>query len=121
LAHGRLGASELSGKALTDPLVLRLSDNIELVEDDAYNARFPAERFARVEVETTAGAIYKSDPVEPGWGPEAPPSDEELRAKFRWLAGEMLPEAHVFELGERIWHCADLADVSVINMGLQRI
>ena len=102
LVNGRLGASELSGAALHDPLVLRLSDSIELVEDDAYNARFPAERFARVEVEMGDGAVYKSEPSEPTWGPEAPPTDEELRAKFRWLAGEMLPETRVTELEETI-------------------
>ena len=76
LVHGRLGVSELSGAALQDPLVLRLSDCVELVEDEAYNARFPAERFARVEVETTDGQVYKSGPAEPTWGPtRAPPWD----------------------------------------------
>jgi 2-methylcitrate dehydratase PrpD len=115
LVHGRLGASELSGSALTDPLVLRLADSIELIENDAYNARFPAERFARVEVEMADGVVYKSEPSEPTWGPEAPPTDDELRAKFRWLAGEMLPKTRVNELEETIWHCPHFADSAFIN------
>jgi 2-methylcitrate dehydratase PrpD len=115
LVNGRLGASELSGSALTDPLVLRLADSIELIENDAYNARFPAERFARVEVEMADGVVHKSKPSEPTWGPEAPPTNDELRAKFRWLAGEMLPESRVTQLEETIWHCSQLNDANVIN------
>ncbi len=115
LVYGRLGAAELSGQALTDRLVLRLSDSIELIEDEAYDGRFPAERFARIEIELADGAVYKSEPSEPAWGPEAPPTDDELRAKFRWLAGEMLPQSRVTELEETIWLSSELADANVIN------
>ena len=115
LVNGRLGPSELSGAALHDPLVLRLSDSVELIEDEAYSGRFPAERFARVEVETADGQCYESGPVEPTWGPEAPPSDGELRAKFRWLAGEMFSESHVTELEETIWYAPELTDAGAIN------
>jgi 2-methylcitrate dehydratase PrpD len=115
LVHGRLGASELRGEILTTPLVLHLSDSIELIEDDQYNARFPAERFARVIIETSDGQIYDSGPVQPSWDANDPPSDEELRAKFCWLAGEMMPLNLVNELEETIWHCAELIDAKAIN------
>ncbi|MFQ5421613.1 MAG: MmgE/PrpD family protein [Anaerolineae bacterium] len=115
LVYGRLGASELSGKALHDPRILKLADSIELIEDEGYNGRFPAERFARVEVEMANGRVYDSGPAEPTWGPEAPPTDDELRAKFCWLAGEMLPKPRVAELEETIWLCYELADANVIN------
>ncbi len=115
LVHGRLGASELSGEALHDPLVLRLSDCVELVEDEGYNGRFPAERFARVVIELADGQVYDSGPSQPTWDADDPPTDDELQAKFRWLAGEMLPEPQVAELEKTIWRCSELTDSAVIN------
>ena len=115
LVHGRLGASELSGEALTDPLVLHLSDYVESVEDEEYNGRFPAERFARVVIELADGQVYDSGPAQPTWDANAPPTDDELRTKFRWLAGEMLPESRVVELEETIWRCPELADANALN------
>lgn len=115
LVNGRLGPTELSGEALNDPRVLRLSDCVELVEDEGYNGRFPAQRFARVVIELADGQVYDSGPVQPTWDADSPPTDDELRAKFRWLAGEMLPEPRVAELERTIWRCSELADARVIN------
>ncbi len=43
LVHRQLGPAELSGQELHNPLVLRLAERVELVEDPSYSARFPAE------------------------------------------------------------------------------
>ena len=112
LVYGRLGGGELSGLALQDPLVLRLAGCVELIEDLTCNARFPAERVARVQIETSDGLMFDSGEVQPGWDSASPPGDEDLWAKFRWLAGESLPEGRAKALEDMIWGCADLAQAS---------
>lgn len=112
LVHGRLGAAELSGSALNDPLILNLADRIELLEEPAFNARFPTERIARVQIETTDGLIFDSGEVQPAWDSTAPPTDEELTEKFRWLAQSNLSEARAVALEKTIWQCAELADLT---------
>ena len=55
LVRGQLGAAEVTGSALRDPAILRLSATMVLIDDDTYNARFPAERWAH------AAVIFKDD------------------------------------------------------------
>lgn len=114
LVHGKLGGSQLTSSALTDPRVLRLADRIELIEDAEFQAQFPARRFARVEIETDHGVRYTSAAREAKWNAEDPPTDEALRAKFRWIAGEVLPAERVQVLETALWRCAEYTDVSPI-------
>ncbi|MGI8476790.1 MAG: MmgE/PrpD family protein [Thermomicrobiales bacterium] len=111
LTNDRLGLDQLSGAGLRNPEVLRLADRIELVDDPALSARFPAERVARVRIETVAGAVLDSGEVRARWDAADPPSDEDLIAKFRWLAGESLPTARVDALLDFVWNCADLTEI----------
>jgi 2-methylcitrate dehydratase PrpD len=118
LVHGRLGLSELTGAGLRDPGVLRLAERVELVDDPEMSARFPAERVARVCIETATGAVLDSGQVEAPWGELAPPTDAELIAKFRWLAGESMPATRADELLDIIWNCADLSDIGRLSAKL---
>lgn len=115
LVHGRLGPAELSGAALAHSQVLNLAERVELVEDAAFNARYPAERVSRVEFETTAGKRLDSGEVKPDWDVTDPPTDDDLRQKFRWLAAGCLPEARAVALEEAAWHCDSLPDAGQIN------
>lgn len=122
LVYGKLGGSELTGAALIDPTVLALVDKVVLVEDDAFNAYFPARRFAEVTITTTAGQSYHSPATEARWNSDEPPSDEELLTKFRWLAAGLLSPAAVNELEADLWHCTEAADMSgLVTRTLQRI
>jgi len=110
LVHGRLGLAELAGPGLRDPRVGRLADRVELVEEPAYSARFPAERIARILIETVNGETLDSGEARAPWDAGSPPTDDELRDKFRWLAEETLPPARAAELADLIWDCAALPD-----------
>ena len=112
LVHGRLGAAELTGASLKNPLVLQLSQRVELVEDAGFNRRFPAQRYARVEIETKDGNAFDSGDVEPNWEADNPPSDAELREKFRRLSAERLPGERAAELEQIVWRCEDLDDLN---------
>jgi 2-methylcitrate dehydratase PrpD len=90
LTRGQVGAAEVSGAALRDPAILRLSESLILTEDDGYNAKFPAERWAHVVFHLPDGSTLRSKPMEARGGETNPLSDDELRAKYRLLAEPVL-------------------------------
>jgi len=112
LVHGCLGAGELSEAALGQKEILRLSECVELIEDAHFSSQFPARRYARVIVETSEGERYDSGEVEARWDAEDPPSDEDLTAKFRWLAQDVWPDDRVDMVADMIWRSSDLADAA---------
>ena len=112
LVHGRLGVSELCGNALKHPMVLQLSERVELIEDKEFNRRFPSQRLARVEVETSDGDLFDSGDVEPTWEATSPPTDQELKEKFRRLSREQFSDESTSELEHLLWDCAKLSDLN---------
>jgi len=109
--HGRLGVAELTGMALKDPAVLRFCEQVEMIEDASFSQLFPAKRLARVEIETEDGSLFDSGEFEADWEASRPPSDLELREKFRRLSGEQLPGERAAELEQLLWHCEGLPDL----------
>ncbi len=112
LVYGKLGHEELSGEALHNPDVLRLSNMVELIEDDALNARFPAERLSRVVMETRQGGRYDTGIVKPLWDLSVPAKDNELVGKFRSLAMPNLAESYVNDLEQTLWHIEEMTCIS---------
>jgi 2-methylcitrate dehydratase PrpD len=110
LVNGRLGPAELSGRALASPVVLKLSGCVHLIEDDGFNRRFPAKRFARVEIEMRDGKKFDSGEVEANWEATCPPTDLALREKFRRLAGEQLTDKRAADIERMLWRCEDLSN-----------
>ncbi|MGI8474856.1 MAG: MmgE/PrpD family protein, partial [Thermomicrobiales bacterium] len=110
LVHGQLGLAQLDGAGLRDSRVLLLADHVELVDDPALTARFPAERVARVRIETNDGVILDSGDIEANWDAARPPSDDELIEKFRWLAAESVSPERATELVNLVWSLADASD-----------
>jgi len=90
LVRGQIGAAEVTGAALLDPAILRLADSMVLHEDDFYNARFPAERWARVAFVMRDGTRLISEPSIARGNPENPLSDAELLEKYHRLAEPVL-------------------------------
>jgi len=112
LVHGQLGVLELGDEALTNTTILRISERIELIEDNVFSSRFPAQRFARVIIETKDGERYDSGEVEARWDADESPSDEELIEKFHWLVQPVLPGNRASEVEKMIWQCSELPDAS---------
>jgi 2-methylcitrate dehydratase PrpD len=110
LVFGRLGVSELGGQSLANPVVLKLCDCVKLIEFENYNERFPAQRYARVEIETRDGGIFDSGEVEANWEATSSPTDRALQEKFRWLAGEQMPQERTTALEQMVWRCEELPD-----------
>ncbi|MDQ2095395.1 MmgE/PrpD family protein [Rhodalgimonas zhirmunskyi] len=93
LLHGDIRPEHLSDAAITDPAAQHLSGLISMREHDHANAAFPLTRLARVTITLFSGQRLTSDWHEPRWDYTAPPSPDEISAKFRAYAGPVLGPA----------------------------
>ncbi len=93
---------ESSGAALSDPAILAMSARIKLVEAADLNARFPAERFARVTLTLADGRVLKSEATPARGDAERPLSDAEILAKFHEIAEPTLGSAGAHALRDAI-------------------
>jgi 2-methylcitrate dehydratase PrpD len=91
VVRGRLGAEEIMAGGLADPEIAAVAARIRLVEDETFSASFPAERIAVARITLDDGTVLVSPPTAARGDPEAPLSDEEIRQKFRDLAGRLSP------------------------------
>ena len=68
-----------------------LSAKVISHEDEIYNARFPAQRWAHAVIKMLDGSEYRSDPAIARGNPENPLSKAELTEKFETLTADYLP------------------------------
>ena len=112
LVHGRLTPAELMGAGLHDPAVLALSRDMSLVETDEFNARFPAERWARVRITLRDGSVLDSGPHTTRGDPDTPLSDDAISAKFRMNAEAALSESDALKIEAQIMTPTSVANLS---------
>lgn len=88
LVRGRIGVDEVGPSGLNDPEIIRLSRLFEVVEDDQFNAVFPEERWARIELHLNDGRVLTSEDSVANGSAENPLSDQEIDEKFTtFMAG----------------------------------
>ena len=78
------------GDSLAHAMARLAESSFTLREADDLNARFPAERFARVTFRLTDGRVLKSDTTPARGDAERPLSDEEIRQKYVTVASPTL-------------------------------
>ena len=86
LARGDITPDDISGEALKDHDIIRLSKCLVMQESQMANASFPLKRLAKVAITLNNGMVYKSDWTEPRWDPTNPPSALDIEKKFYALA-----------------------------------
>ncbi|RAR64372.1 2-methylcitrate dehydratase PrpD [Onishia taeanensis] len=69
-----------------------LASKVEIHEDEAFNARFPAERWARAKLHLDSGEVIESADFEARGNPDKPLSDAEVIDKYQALAEPVLGE-----------------------------
>ncbi|WP_251978452.1 MmgE/PrpD family protein [Salinicola avicenniae] len=92
VATGQVNASSVTD-SLTDPALQALARRIVMHRHADYDARFPAERWAHVNMTLTDGSVLESLPCEARGNPSNPLSDQELEHKYQRLAEPVLGEA----------------------------
>lgn len=91
--RGQLGVTEIIGNALRDPEANRLAHDMQIIEDEGYNQRFPAERWADATVILQDGRTLTSEPHTARGDAAEPLSNDEVREKFATLTKPTLSEA----------------------------
>ncbi len=86
MVRGRVGPGEVSATAFADREVARLAGSMTFIENEDYNAAFPARRFAHVTLVLRDGRRLVSPRTEALGDPEAPLDDAAVAAKFHALA-----------------------------------
>jgi 2-methylcitrate dehydratase PrpD len=86
LVHGSVRLDAFTPARLADPATHALMERIEMRVDPQYDASFPKQRAAWVEVETTDGERLTFHQTTRKGDPDDPLSDAELDAKFLELA-----------------------------------
>ncbi len=90
MVRGKVGPEDVAPDALSDPEVLRLSETMIITESDAYNAAFPARRFADATLVLKDGRRLTSERTEASGDPENPAPLDEVRAKFHSYTAPVL-------------------------------
>jgi 2-methylcitrate dehydratase PrpD len=90
LTDGVLDAGSFLPEQLARPPVAELAHRVTIREDAAFSAALPRERPTRVTVRTTDGRILCAEVRNARGNPATPLSREEVAAKFRRNAGDLL-------------------------------
>lgn len=98
LKYGTISPDHLTGDALHDPEVLRLSASMSFIEDAYANSAFPLRRYAKVKLTMQSGEVHQSDWHEPKWDHTSPPTAKELYTKFTQLADPEIGEQHAHDI-----------------------
>lgn len=109
LLHGSVRLAAFTLERLADPTIRALMARIEVTVDPALDAAFPAQRAARVTIDTRDGQRHEYLQPNRKGDPEEPLSDEALSDKFMELASPVLGDAPARALLTRLW-ALDTAD-----------
>ena len=93
LVHRNIGLEHVSGAGLADSAVAALVARTELIAEPRHEARYPAGRWADVELVMRDGRILASGDVHARGGPERPYSADDIIAKFMGTAVPLLGQA----------------------------
>jgi len=107
-----LGPADLLDGALSDPDVLRLASTVEMVEAPELTAEFPKRFLARASLILTDGRTVTSPDTTFRGDVDDPFSDEELSAKYRWLATTLLDNVRVDAIELEVGALADRESIT---------
>jgi 2-methylcitrate dehydratase PrpD len=107
-------------KAINDPARRELAQRVELYVDPEMEAAYPKHYGSRIEVQLADGRSLKSFVLDPHGMPADPVTEPERIAKFKRLAGPVLPAAKSEEIIRKVRAIETLASVRELS-GLLRI
>jgi len=113
--YNEVGIAHIDGDGLADEAVLRISELTELVEVEAYNERFPANRISHVVLEMNDGRVLESGPIEAAGDPESPFTADEIESKFMRFATPVLSEFGAIALADEVRSIGSKPSLSTLN------
>ncbi|CAN5798345.1 MmgE/PrpD family protein [soil metagenome] len=115
-----LGPAELLADGLDHPETRRLARAVELVEDPDLTAAFPHRFLARVTLTLTDGRVVTSPDTTFRGDTDDPLTDDEVTAKFRWLARTLLSDERVDTIARLAWNMPDEPSIEPLLDALTR-
>jgi 2-methylcitrate dehydratase len=103
LADGNVLPKSFDQEKLKDPVIWDLLDKIKVVADPEIDALFPGVKRARVRITTTSGERHTAQTDVAKGAPEDPLTDEEIVAKFRANAADVLNPVQQDRAIEATW------------------
>jgi 2-methylcitrate dehydratase PrpD len=107
--------------AIADPAIRALAARVEIFVDDAAEAAYPAKLGARVELQLRAGPLRSAAVMDVHGTPANPCSGAERDARFRQLAGAMLPAVAVERVLQVAGELHRLPTVGPLSMALRSV
>ena len=95
-----------------DPVIWDLLGKINVIADPEIDALFPGVKRARVSITTTTGEKYTAQVDYAKGSPENPLTDEELVAKFRANASDVLNPEQMDRAIEATWRFEEIDNLS---------
>ncbi|HEY7388497.1 MAG TPA: MmgE/PrpD family protein [Bryobacteraceae bacterium] len=99
---GAAGLDQFTPEMIRSPRVRQMMAKVSLVKDASLETAFPREWPARVTILVASGERHEKFIRYPKGDPENPLSWEEMAAKFRMLAGGVLPEERCERIIEEV-------------------
>jgi 2-methylcitrate dehydratase PrpD len=118
--RGSAGYAALDASAVHDPAVAALRHRVRVTEDPAMTAVAPRLRPARVTVTLKDGRQSTRERASHRGDFHEPYGESEIRAKFRELAGTVLPGDGPARIEELVNRCEQWASVRELTDGLRR-
>ena len=110
LTHGTVEERHFDDEHLRDPKILALTRRVKVEVSKKADRRMPEAMLCELKLVTKSGATHAAT-VEYHKGHwKNPMSDAEVEAKFRKLAGGVLPPDRTGRLLERLWKLENVAD-----------
>jgi 2-methylcitrate dehydratase PrpD len=114
LAEGAAGEDLFTDRRVRDPRMIALRKKVKAKVVPALK-----DTEAKVTITTKEGRKYATFIDRPKGDPRNPPTDAELEAKFRMLAGFALGPSAIDSLADRLWNLEKLKDVREV-IGLMK-
>ena len=112
LVHGSVRLAAFEPARMNDSVTRELMTKIEVAIDPELDAAFPAQRAARVSIETKDGR--KAEFLQPArkGDPELPLTDRDLEDKYLELAAPVIGDATAKALVAKLWKLESFANVA---------
>ncbi|MEE8334715.1 MAG: MmgE/PrpD family protein, partial [Alphaproteobacteria bacterium] len=117
--HGSVRLDAFDDTRLTHPDTTALAKKVTLSLDKDIDDAFPAQRSARITVETNDGRTLEHFQANRKGDPELPLSDAELAAKYTELAAPVMGDAAAASLLDALWALESLASVRRLPIGME--
>jgi 2-methylcitrate dehydratase PrpD len=98
IVRGQIGVPELAIETLSDPEILRISDNIRMIDDPHFTKISQGKRWAQVTLYTKDGQSFQDEPRTPKGDNDLPLSDAEISEKFHLFADPVLGDERAAEI-----------------------